>query len=54
MGILFKVLDVYECPSSITASAQNFSFCKHDKGGYIMTQRATVDVPNFLDHLSVG
>ena len=45
---------ISDMPSSITASAPNFLFRKHDKGGYIMTQRATVDTPNILDHLSMG
>ncbi|MGY0613771.1 hypothetical protein [Vibrio sp. FJH11] len=46
-----KISDI---PSSITASAPNFLFRKHDNGGDIMTQRATVDAPNILDHLSMG
>ncbi len=41
-------------PTEIAVGASNFSFRKHYKGGYVITQRGALDSPILLDHLLVG
>ncbi len=41
-------------PTDIAVGASNFSFRKHDDGGFIITQRGALDSPICLDHLFVG
>jgi glycine/D-amino acid oxidase-like deaminating enzyme len=41
-------------PTDIAIGGPNFSFRKHDDGGYIITQRARLEAPLSLDHLLVG
>lgn len=43
-----------EGPTSIAVGGPNFSFRKHQDGGYIITQRGKLDAPITLDHLLVG
>ena len=41
-------------PTEIAVGASNFSFRKHYKGGYIITQRGALKAPLTLDHLLLG
>jgi glycine/D-amino acid oxidase-like deaminating enzyme len=41
-------------PTDIAVGAPNFSFRKHDQGGYVITQRGALDSHIVLDHLLVG
>ncbi len=41
-------------PTDIAVGAPNFSFRKHQDGGFIITQRGKLDAPLTLDHLLVG
>lgn len=41
-------------PTDIAVGGPNFSFRKHQDGGYIITQRGKLDAPFTLDHLLVG
>lgn len=43
-----------EGPTDIAVGGPNFSFRKHQDGGYIITQRGKLDAPFTLDHLLVG
>jgi len=43
-----------EGPSDISIAGPDFSFRKHQDGGYIITQRGALDSPILLDHLLVG
>lgn len=43
-----------EGPTDIAVGGPNFSFRKHQDGGYIITQRGKLDAPLTLDHLLVG
>ncbi len=43
-----------EGPTDIAVGASNFSFRKHDDGGFIITQRGALDAPLCLDHLLIG
>lgn len=41
-------------PTDIAVGAPDFSFRKHQDGGFIITQRGALDAPITLDHLLVG
>jgi len=41
-------------PSDIAVGASNFSFRKHQNGGFVITQRGALDAPVCLDHLLIG
>ncbi|PNH96066.1 NAD(P)/FAD-dependent oxidoreductase [Vibrio diazotrophicus] len=43
-----------EGPTEIAVGASNFSFRKHQDGGFIITQRGALDAPLCLDHLLIG
>ncbi|MGY2575516.1 NAD(P)/FAD-dependent oxidoreductase [Vibrio sp. C8] len=43
-----------EGPTDIAVGASNFSFRKHQDGGFIITQRGALDAPLCLDHLLIG
>jgi len=43
-----------EGPSNIAVGAPDFSFRKHQDGGFIVTQRGALDAPLTLDHLLIG
>ncbi|WP_417560458.1 NAD(P)/FAD-dependent oxidoreductase [Marinomonas sp.] len=43
-----------EGPTNIAVGGPDFSFRKHQDGGYIITQRGKLDAPITLDHLLVG
>lgn len=43
-----------EGPTNIAVGGPDFSFRKHQDGGYIITQRGKLDAPLTLDHLSIG
>lgn len=43
-----------EGPTNIAVGAPDFSFRKHQDGGYIITQRGALDAPLTLDHLLIG
>jgi glycine/D-amino acid oxidase-like deaminating enzyme len=41
-------------PANIAVGAPDFSFRKHQDGGFIITQRGALDAPITLDHLLIG
>ncbi|WP_428241924.1 NAD(P)/FAD-dependent oxidoreductase [Gynuella sp.] len=41
-------------PTDIAVGAPNFSFRKHQDGGFVITQRGKLDAPLSLDHLLLG
>lgn len=41
-------------PTDIAVGGPDFSFRKHQDGGFIVTQRGALDAPITLDHLTVG
>lgn len=41
-------------PTDIAVGGPDFSFRKHQNGGYIITQRGKLDAPITLDHLLIG
>lgn len=41
-------------PTDIAVGAPDFSFRKHQDGGYVITQRGALDAPLSLDHLLLG
>lgn len=41
-------------PANIAVGAPDFSFRKHQDGGFIITQRGALDAPLTLDHLLIG
>jgi len=41
-------------PTDIAVGGPDFSFRKHQKGGFIITQRGAVEAPITLDHLLIG
>lgn len=41
-------------PTDIAVGAPNFSFRKHQDGGFIITQRGALEAPLTLDHLLIG
>lgn len=41
-------------PTNISVGGPDFSFRKHQDGGYILTQRGALDAPITLDHLTIG
>jgi glycine/D-amino acid oxidase-like deaminating enzyme len=41
-------------PTDIAVGGPDFSFRKHQDGGYIITQRGRLDAPITLDHLLIG
>ncbi len=41
-------------PTDIAVGGPDFSFRKHQDGGYIITQRSALDAPLTLDHLLIG
>lgn len=41
-------------PTDIAVGAADFSFRKHHRGGYIVTQRGRLDAPLTPDHLRIG
>lgn len=43
-----------EGPTDIAVGASNFSFRKHQDGGFIITQRGALDAPLCLDHFLIG
>ena len=43
-----------EGPGGLAVAAPNFSFRKHQQGGYIITQRGHLEAPITLDHLKIG
>ncbi|MAK90314.1 MAG: D-amino-acid oxidase [Oleibacter sp.] len=43
-----------EGPTNIAVGGPDFSFRKHDNGGFIITQRGALDAPLTLDHLLIG
>ncbi|WP_046078976.1 NAD(P)/FAD-dependent oxidoreductase [Halomonas sp. HG01] len=43
-----------EGPTDIAVGGPDFSFRKHQDGGFIVTQRGALDAPLMLDHLLVG
>ncbi|WP_417527451.1 NAD(P)/FAD-dependent oxidoreductase [Marinomonas shanghaiensis] len=43
-----------EGPTNIAVGGPDFSFRKHQDGGYIITQRGKLDAPITFDHLLVG
>lgn len=43
-----------EGPTDISVAGPDFSFRKHQDGGFIITQRSALDAPLTLDHLLIG
>lgn len=43
-----------EGPTDIAVGGPDFSFRRHQNGGYIITQRGKLDAPVTLDHLLIG
>lgn len=43
-----------EGPTDIAVGGPDFSFRKHQNGGFIITQRGKLDAPLTLDHLLIG
>ncbi|MXP54378.1 FAD-binding oxidoreductase [Pantoea sp. Seng] len=43
-----------EGPANLAVGAPDFSFRKHQDGGFIITQRGALDAPITLDHLLIG
>lgn len=43
-----------EGPTDISVGGPDFSFRKHQDGGFIITQRGALDAPITLDHLLIG
>ena len=43
-----------EGPTDIAVGGPDFSFRKHQDGGFIITQRGALDAPLTLDHLLIG
>lgn len=43
-----------EGPTDISVGGPDFSFRKHQDGGFIITQRSALDAPLTLDHLLIG
>jgi glycine/D-amino acid oxidase-like deaminating enzyme len=43
-----------EGPTDISVGGPDFSFRKHQDGGFIITQRSAVNAPLTLDHLLIG
>ncbi len=43
-----------EGPTNIAVGGPDFSFRKHENGGFIITQRGKLDAPILLDHLKIG
>ncbi|AJQ93794.1 NAD(P)/FAD-dependent oxidoreductase [Gynuella sunshinyii] len=43
-----------EGPTDIAVGAPDFSFRKHQGGGFVITQRGKLDAPLSLDHLLIG
>jgi len=43
-----------EGPTDIAVGGPDFSFRKHQDGGFIVTQRGALDAPLTLDHLLIG
>ena len=43
-----------EGPTDISVGGPDFSFRKHEGGGFIITQRGGLDAPIVLDHLLIG
>jgi glycine/D-amino acid oxidase-like deaminating enzyme len=43
-----------EGPTNIAIGGPDFSFRKHQDGGYIITQRGKLDAPITLDHMLIG
>ncbi|SQC28603.1 Glycine oxidase [Klebsiella pneumoniae] len=43
-----------EGPTDIAVGAPDFSFRKHQDGGFVITQRGALDAPLTLDHLLLG
>ena len=43
-----------EGPTDIAVGGPDFSFRKHQDGGFIITQRSALDAPLTLDHLLIG
>ena len=43
-----------EGPTDISVGGPDFSFRKHQDGGFIITQRGAVDAPITVDHLLIG
>ena len=43
-----------EGPTDISVGGPDFSFRKHQDGGFIITQRAALNAPLILDHLLIG
>lgn len=43
-----------EGPANLAVGAPDFSFRKHQDGGFIITQRGALDAPLTLDHLLIG
>lgn len=43
-----------EGPTNIAVGGPDFSFRKHQDGGYIITQRGKLDAPMTLDHILIG
>lgn len=41
-------------PTEVAVGAPDFSFRKHQDGGFIVTQRGALDAPLTLDHLLIG
>lgn len=41
-------------PTDISVGGPDFSFRKHQNGGFIITQRSALDAPITLDHLTIG
>ena len=41
-------------PTDIAVGGPDFSFRKHQNGGYVITQRGKLDAPITLDHLLIG
>ena len=41
-------------PTEISVAGPDFSFRKHQSGGYIITQRSALNAPLTLDHLLIG
>ncbi|QIB64941.1 NAD(P)/FAD-dependent oxidoreductase [Kineobactrum salinum] len=63
MGIALPTLPVIgsvlrtrpmEGPTDISVGGPDFSFRKHQDGGYIITQRSALSAPLTLDHLLIG
>lgn len=41
-------------PTNIAVGGPDFSFRKHQNGGFVITQRGALDVPLTVDHLTIG